>query len=96
MRDYKQEYRDALDERDNFSVFSKEWNEMTEKIFDILRDGVKAHDDESVYIVKDEIESLLDCEIDWNDEEIQKDVELLEANGYDYIIKRIKKMYEID
>lgn len=89
---YVQEYHEALKKRDDFKFNSKEWNDSQKEILSILRDGIVAHNQEIADELVDTIDTLLDCDTKWDEEEIRQYVKLLEENGYHNSVENLKKL----
>ena len=76
------DYRVALQERDNCDVDSTEWTLNQQKVQGIIAAMVASGNPMMVREVVDEVYSLNDCGLSLKDNEVQYDIWLLESNGY--------------
>lgn len=76
------DYRNALSERDGFEMDSAEWMLSQQKVQGIVAAMVASRNPLMVSEVVDEVYSLNDCGLEFNSNEVQFDIWLLESNGY--------------
>lgn len=77
-----EDYRMALEERDSYDMDSKAWKLAQMKVQGIVSAMVAARNEDMIREVVDEVYSLNDCGMEFEDEVIQHDIWLLESNGY--------------
>lgn len=87
------DYREALNERDRKEMDSKEWNLCQSKVKGIVAALVAVGNMMMVSEVVNEVYCLNDYGFEFNDENVQYDLWLLESNGH---IDRAKELRELD
>lgn len=86
------DYRAALDERDDCEMESSEWNLMQHKVMGIATALVAGGNIQMVNEIVDEVYSLNECGASLNSEEVQFDLWVLESNGYEEQIEELKNL----
>lgn len=76
------DYRVALSERDSQDMYSAAWNLAQLKVNGIVAVMVASGDREMVLEVVNEVHSLNDCGMEFENEAIQYDLWILESNGF--------------
>lgn len=88
-----EDYRAALDERGSHDMESSAWKLGQMKVQGIVTAMVASGNIQMVQEVVDEVYSLNDCGVSFEDEAIQFDIWLLESNGY---TEQAKELRELD
>ncbi len=78
------------------AIFSPEFAKLQAKLDEVLSDGVKARDERVAQAVANGITSMLDCDNEWECEDVQHDVNLLCENGFKGMVDEIKRLYDIE
>lgn len=86
------DYRAALSERDRQDLGSKEWNLCQLKVNGIVAALVAVGNKMMVAEVVDEVYSLNDCGMEFENEAVQFDIWLLESNGYTEQASKLRKL----
>ncbi len=76
------DYRAALSERDGYDMGSAAWALAQQKVQSIVSVLVASGNRNMVQEIVDEVYSLNDCGMAFEDTAIQYDIWLLESNGY--------------
>lgn len=79
MRDY----RNALNERDSYDLYTPGWKLGQMKVDDIVEEMIKDKNNEMAHELSDVIYSLAECGFDLQSDEIKKLMELLKNNGFE-------------
>ena len=87
------DYRAALDERGSHDMESPAWKLGQMKMQGIVTAMVASGNTQMVQEVVDEVYSLNDCGVSFEDEAIQFDLWLLESNGY---TEQAQELRELD
>lgn len=88
-----EDYRAALDERESHDMESSAWKLGQMKVQGIVTAMVASGNTQMVQEVVDEVYSLNDCGVSFEDEAIQFDLLLLESNGY---TEQAQELRELD
>ena len=88
-----EDYRAALDERESHDMESSAWKMGQMKVQGIVTAMVASGNTQMVQEVVDEVYSLNDCGVSFEDEAIQFDLWLLESNGY---TEQAQELRELD
>lgn len=86
------DYRAALNERDGYDMDSLAWKLSQKKVESIVAAMVANGNRQMVMEVMDEVYSLNDCGMDFNDDAIQYDLWLLESNGYEAEAQELREL----
>lgn len=86
------DYRAALAERDSHDIGSNEWNLGAQKVGAIVSAMVAMKDARMVTEVVNEVYSLNDCGMLFEENPIQFDIWLLESNGYKDEAKELREL----
>lgn len=95
-RDYVGEYYEAINALLDAEFGSSEFENARANISSIMKDGVEAHDIEMAEKVMEDIENMLEDDFDAtvDDEEIHSEIELLESNGFWYLVSESQEKYD--
>lgn len=86
------DYRTALGERDIHDMESSEWKLGQMKVQSIVASMVANGSSQMVGEVMDEVYSLNDCGIGFEDTAVQFDIWLLESNGYEREAQELREL----
>lgn len=86
------DYRAALNERDGYDMDSSAWRLGQKKVESIVAAMVANGNRQMVLEVMDEVYSLNDCGMDFDDDAIQYDLWLLESNGYEAEAQELREL----
>lgn len=90
---YKMEdYRAALSERDSYDMGSAAWNLAQQKVQSIVAVMVASGNRMMVKEIMDEVYSLNDCGMEFENWAIQHNIWLLESNGYTEEAEELKEL----
>ncbi len=87
------DYGAALNERDSYDMDSAAWELAQQKVQGIITAMVASGNTQMVHEIVDEVCSLNECGASLADAAIQFDLWLLESNGYE---KQVQKLRELD
>lgn len=87
------DYRAALEERDNYDMESASWNLAQTKVQGIVTAMVASGDKHMVSEVMDEVYRLNDCGMELDDSAVQFDLWLLESNGFMEEAQELRELY---
>lgn len=86
------EYRQALNERDSFDIGSVGWRAAQLKMEQVVEKYLKAGDRRMAMEILDEVYSLNDCGAEYDDETVQKDINLLMDNGFEEYAEELREL----
>ena len=86
------EYIQALNERDRFDIGSVGWRAAQLKLEQVVEKYLKAGDRRMAMEILDEVYSLNDCGAEYDDETVQKDINLLMDNGFEEYAEELREL----
>ena len=89
----REDYREALAEREKCDLYSDEWRFCQAKVQSIATAMVAAGNNWMVGEIIDELYSLSDCGCELTDEAVRFDLWILESNGLEEKAEEMKKMF---
>lgn len=89
----REDYREALEEREKCDLHSDEWRFWQAKVQSIATAMVAAGNNWMVGEIIDELYSLSDCGCELTDEAVRFDLWILESNGLEEKAEEMKKMF---
>lgn len=90
----REDYLEALEERDKCAMNLEEWNFHQSKIQSIATALVAAGNTWMVQEIVDEVYSLFDCGAEITDKAVEFDIWMLESNGYEEKAKELRELFE--
>lgn len=87
------DYRAALSERDNYDMDSANWRFAQYKVQHIIGSMIERHDQRMVAEVMDDVFSMNDCGMPFDNEVVQYLIWLLQEAGYK---EEAQKLRELD
>ena len=89
----REDYREALEEREKCDLYSDEWRFCQSKVQSIATAMVAAGNNWMVNEIIDELYSLNDCGCELTDEAVRFDLWILESNGYEDKAEELREMF---
>ena len=89
----REDYREALEEREKCDLHSDEWRFCQAKVQSIATAMVAAGNTWMVSEIVDELYSLNDCGMESTDEAVRFDLWVLESNGYADKANELRKLF---